>query len=397
MKTFGVFALIVRCVAWMVGAGVLTLLLAGEVTSRWDNELYDFNMDHWRYTPTDDVIIVAVDQRTLDALGGWPLPRAIHGRVIDKLTDLGVSAIGMNITIAMPDKINPENDRLLAQAIRRNGRVVMPVLADTSDLGAPVQERMPIPEVASAAASIGEADVAQNEDGITRGAFLQAGLGRPYWPLLSLAVYQLDHPGYLAETRGKDYFADQPDSPHTWSRDNYVLIRFAGPTGTFGSISYIDILNGNVDPGLFKGKTVLIGATVQGLGERITTPGQRFNAPMPGVEYMASVLESLRRGLLVTPLEFSREFLFGLMALAFPLLIFGLPGLRRVWVVATVSVALTLLASLLMLRLGGVWWPPMSAISIVIAGSIAWSVFTPRLKNEQAVAAETVSNRSDDF
>src|ERR1700754_1336891 len=105
----------------MVAVGLLTLLLASGVTTRWDDALYDFHMRHWQYTPSDDVVIVAIDPKSLDALGSWPWPRSIHARLMERLTDPGVSAIGMNVTIAETDTSHPENDRLLAQAIRKHG------------------------------------------------------------------------------------------------------------------------------------------------------------------------------------------------------------------------------------------------------------------------------------
>jgi adenylate cyclase len=378
VKSFGVFSLLVRSVAWMVAVGLLTLLLASGVTTRWDDALYDFHMRHWQYAPSDDVVIVAIDPKSLDALGSWPWPRSIHARLIDRLTDLGVSAIGMNVTMSETDTNHPENDRLLAQAIRHHGHVVMPLFPEASELDGPLQEMLPIPEVASVTAGFGHVDVPQDADGVTRGAYLHAGLDRPHWPLLALALYELDHPqshvGRLA--------ASSPEgSPYVWSRDDYVLVRYAGPAGTFGSVSYTDILDGNVDAGLLKGKAVLIGTTVKGMGEGIVTPDGGHDVPMSGLEYQANVLESLRHGLLIAPLDLSRSVLFGAVALAFSLLVHGWPGLRRTWMVAVVSVAATLLASLLMLRLLGVWWPPVSVILIVVAGSIVWSFFAPRLKH----------------
>ena len=383
MKHIEAFSLLVRGVLWTVGAGVLTLLLAGDFTSRLDNALYDFHMEYWRYKPSGDVVIVAIDARSIDALGSWPWPRAMHGKLIDRLTDIGVGAIGMGVVILTPDVNHPENDRLLVQALRHNGRVVVPLLSTENEPGGPMQERLPIPDVASAAASVSQSDVPVDDDGLSRGAFLHAGVGRPYWPLLPLAVYQLDHPQFYGGPRNRrEYSAIHSDSPDVWSQGDYVLVRYAGPAGTFPNLSYVDVLNGNVDPGVLKGKTVLFGMTTPGIGDRFIVPG-RLPSLMPGIEYMANVLESLRRGMLIAPLDFLRRFLLGMVALAFPLLIYGWPGFRRTWVVAAVSVAVFLLASLLMLRLLNIWWPPASAILIVIGGSIVWRLVLPRLKREK--------------
>lgn len=366
MKPFGLFSVVVRGVVWIVSAGLLTMLLAGDVTLRLDNALYDLNMRYWRYTPSGDVVIVAVDPKSIDALGLWPWPRATHGRLIDQLTDMGVSTVGMNVYFVSPDRIHPEGDRLLAEAIRRHGRVVMPVYANTSKPIEPLEIRMPIPEVKSASASLGQLVVQVNDDGVARIASLYDGIGDEDWPFLALAIYQLDHP-----------------QRHDWQQGSGMLLRYAGPPGTFSTFSYIDVLNGNVDPRLLKGKTVLIGVTAGGGADRYVTPGLRADALMTGIEYVANVLESLRRGMLISQLGFAGNFLFGMVALALPLLMYGWPGLRRTWVVAAISVGATLLASLLMLRLDNIWWPPVSVILLIIAGSIVWIALGPRLTRDR--------------
>jgi adenylate cyclase len=355
-------------------------LLASGVTTRFDNALYDLHMRYWTYTPSGDVVIVAVDPRSIDALGPWPWPRSTHARVIDRLTDIGAGAIGTNVLIVTPSTDHPENDHLLAQAIRRHGRVATPLYVATNERGVPSEERLPIPEVASAAAAFGEVEVPLDDDGLARGSYLQAGLARPYWPFLPVATYQLDHPGPYVGLQGKrERLETRGESAGTWGRDDYVLIRYAGPAGTFRPVSYVDVLTGNADPRLLKGKTVLLGVIAPGIGDRFATPGMQSVAAMSAIEYMANVLESLRRGTLIAPLGFSRGFFFGMVALAFPLLIYGWPGFRRAWMVAAVSVAATLLASFFLLRLTYIWWPPVSVILIVIFGSTVWSVLEPRL------------------
>ena len=319
------------------------------------------------------MVIVAIDARSIDALGSWPWPRARHGQLIYKLTALGVNAIGMAVAIITPDKNHPENDQALAQAIRRNGRVVVPVSSAEGESGGSLQERMPIPEIASAAAALGQADVPVDDDGISRTAELYAGARTPYWPAWPLAVYELDHPrSYTPENA-----APHGDSPAVWTGFDFVLLRYAGPAGTFPNVSSVDVLNGTVDPASLKGKTVLYGMTAPGIGDRFAVP---VPSMMPGVEQAANVLESLRRDMLIAPLGFAGNFLFGMVALAFPLLIYGWPGFRRTWLVAVVSVAVFLTGSLTMLRLMNIWWPPVSAIAIVICGSIAWRLLASRMR-----------------
>ncbi|MBD8898181.1 CHASE2 domain-containing protein [Rhodanobacter sp. DHG33] len=362
----------VRGALWALAVGLLALLLASGRSTRLDRAFYDLHMRHWQYAPGNDVVIVAIDPGSLDALGRWPWPRAIHARLIDRLTADGARGIGMDVTVAEPDVDQPQNDQALAAAIARNGRVAMPVFAEAQDLGGMSAEILPIPAVAKAAAAIGQVDVGMDDDGIARGAYLMAGLGSPYWPSLALAVKRIGQPEGKASASPLPGLRDSlndPRSPYLWERDNLVLLHYAGIRGSFGRLSYADVLNDKVPPSLLKGKLVLVGATAAGMGDITDTP----DGPMPGVEYQANMLETLRRGLAILPLDITAQFLLGSAVLLLPLLLYGLPGLARAWRAAAASILATLLFSILLLRLAGVWWPPSACVLLMLGGAaLAW-------------------------
>ncbi len=56
------------------------------------------------------------------------------------------------------------------------------------------------------------------------------------------------------------------------------------------TVSYVDVLQGKVDPSIFAGKIVLIGATALELGDTVATP---VGGVMPGVMVQALATESL--------------------------------------------------------------------------------------------------------
>ena len=381
------FAWLVRGAAWLAGVGLLALLLVAGATTRADDALYDLNMRHWSYPPGDDVVIAAIDPKSLAALGQWPWPRAVHARLLDRLTADGARAVGLDITTTNADTAHPQNDRALAAALRRNGRVAMPVFAEPDALGGPLEEMLPIPPLAEAVRAFGHVDVAEGSDGVTRGAYLTAGLGRAYWPSLALALYRLDRPGAAGDDAlpGLRNPAPADASPYLWVRDHYVLLRYAGPAGTFGRVSYADILDGSVPAAMLKGRTVLVGATAEGMRDIIRTPV----GLMPGVEYQANMLESLRRGELLTPLGFTAQLALGAAMLALPCMLYGLPGLHRAWRAALAGIVLALAASLGLLRAAGWWWPP-SACVLVIATALAAAVLAarfPRARGENGAPA----------
>jgi adenylate cyclase len=366
------FTWLVRGMMWMAGVGLLVLLMVSGVATPLDDAIYDANARFWGYTPSNDVVIVAIDPKSLDAIGRFPWPRSVYAQMIDRLTADGVHGIGMDITLSTPESDNPSNDQLLAQAMHRNGKVVMPVFAEARTLGGPLEEALPVSPIAENVAALGQVDVAKDADERVRGAYLKAGLGSPYWPSLALALQQLGKPTSTTPLPGMRDPSNDDASPYLWMRDNYVMLRYAGPTGTFGRLSYIDVLDNTVPAALLKGHWVLIGATAEGLGDIFQTP----QSPMPGVEYQANVLESLQRGMLVTPISFLGQLALAAVMLIPPLLLYGWRAVRRNWQLLLVTAALVLLACIGLLRVFYLWWPPVACLIVVAVEFAAWSLLT---------------------
>ena len=367
--------LLSRGLAWMIGVAVLTLVLASGVATRLDNALYDMHMRFWGYRPGDAVVIVAIDPKSLAALGNWPWPRAVHAKLLDRLTDAGVRAVGMDITMAEPDLRHPENDRALAEAMHRNGHVVMPVFPEAAELGGTLEEMLPTPQLASEAAAFGHVDAAKDDDGVVRGAYLKAGLGSPYWSALAVAVRDLgrraagehEPPSLRRSTL-------EGASPYQWLRDDYVMLHFAGPAGSFDQVSYVDVLEGRAPASLLKDRWVMIGATAAGLGDLLDTSASGGSERMPGVEYQANLLESVQEGSTLAPLNFSGQLMVGAALLILPCLFYGWPGLRSAKTVAMAAALVCLLASVLLLRETHWWWPPTGCLAVILAGAVLMSL-----------------------
>lgn len=363
--------LLKRALAWVAGMAASVLLLASGVTQPFDNALYDAHMRHWSYLPGDKVVIVAIDPQSLAGLGNWPWPRAVHAQLVQRLTDAGVRGIGMDITMAEQDVGHPENDLAYAQAIQRNGHVVMPVFAEAAELGGVLEEALPTPDIARNTAAFGHVDASKDADGVTRGVYLKAGLGQPHWPALALALYDIGQPSPRPTLPGLRLPEGQSNSPYEWVRDNYVMLRYAGNAGAFNEVSYIDVLQGRVTGDTLKGRWVLVGATAAGLGDRLVTAASGINDPMPGVEYQANILESLQDGRLITPLNLVGQLLPASLLIALPLVLGGLPGFRRTWPLALLALAAIALSSLLLLRLCNLWWAPGCSLVVVSVGLVA--------------------------
>src|SRR6185295_1192044 len=84
----------------------------------------------WRFerrgpqAPVSPIVIAAIDDDALQTVGKWPWPRKIHGQLIDTFRKAGAAAVVYDVVFYEPDRYQPENDRILETAIRRNGHVV---------------------------------------------------------------------------------------------------------------------------------------------------------------------------------------------------------------------------------------------------------------------------------
>jgi CHASE2 domain-containing sensor protein len=71
--------------------------------------------------PDERIIIIAIDEKTLEQLGRWPLNRIYYAQLIDLMKE--ASAVGLNIIVGEPTEDDPE----LSAAMARHGKVILPV------------------------------------------------------------------------------------------------------------------------------------------------------------------------------------------------------------------------------------------------------------------------------
>lgn len=359
--------------AAVCAAGLAALLTVSGATWRLDEFLYDLHLSHWAYPPDDDVVIVAIDDRSLNELGQWPWPRDIHAQMLDRLGYAGVRGVALDLVLAEADRSGGEHDRALATAMRRLGRVALPVTTAPLRQNGPPVEVLPTPVIATAATTLGHTDIELDAEGTTRGMYLKAGLGESRWPALGLALIGLEPGQVPAKLPGLRRPRQAHGSPYQWIRDNYVRIRFAGPPGTFGQVSYSDVLNGQVPGELLQGRWVVIGVTATGLVPRYLTP-MSDEVRMHGAEYQANVIEMLLHDRAIVPL---RPLWQALLAAAMLLAVVGVmlhSRFQRPALLTASAALLTACGSVALLRLGNVWFPPATTIVMIALAYLAWLI-----------------------
>ncbi|MGB9101017.1 MAG: CHASE2 domain-containing protein, partial [Stenotrophomonas indicatrix] len=84
-------------------AGVATAVVShGQWLWRQDESAYDLMVGSWDYRPDPSVLIVAIDEGSLQQLGQWPWPRSMHARLLDRLTDAGAERVALDLMLSEP-------------------------------------------------------------------------------------------------------------------------------------------------------------------------------------------------------------------------------------------------------------------------------------------------------
>ncbi len=350
--------------------GLTLLFTFGDWLRPADRWLWDWQLRQFPRPDSGKVVVVAIDQLSLQKLGRWPWSRQTHAALVEHLHAAGARAIGLDLVFSEP--ASETGDQALAQALAASGQVVLPVMIEQSRPGGPLVETLPLPRLLQAAAALGHVDVEPDSDGVVRGGFLDAGLGTPHWSALALALWRLADAA--PEPTGLRAPSGVAPSPFIWARDRWVLIPFVYPPGRLPQVSYADVLDGRYPADLFHDRYVLVGATAAGLGQRLLTPVAP-QAGLYGVEYHAHLLDSLLGGHLVQPLDTAwRLPLIVLLTLSGLWLIGRLPPLLGA--LATTLLAVTVLAgSMALARLAGIWFSP---TPMLLALALGWPLLVWR-------------------
>lgn len=231
--------------------------------------------------PPEDVVIIAIDESSLAAIGRWPWDRKIHAELLAALERGKARAVGFDIHLAEPqDEIN---DALLERAIEKLPIVLPTELRDLrfTQTGARASSAaLPLNRFRRPNASLGHVNILTDDDGIARRVALIAETAQgETMPAFAVSLWQ----------------AALPSGRISLPSPAIQRIRYLGPGGTFHTISYRDVINGSVPLQEFREKVVLVGVTAPDLHDTLLTPATRGQT-MPGVEAHAAIFEMLRRG-----------------------------------------------------------------------------------------------------
>lgn len=300
--------------------------------------------------PESPVVVIDIDQKSIDELGQFPWPRTAIADLITNATALGVNVIGFDVVFSEPDQTSvariaesippgllgddlradlrriPTNDAIMAEAIRKSGKVVLgqtTVQAQMSYAGEPPLTSFatrgdnpvpyltrgrsvlrPLPELDKAAAGRGVFSLSDASlDGIVRQVPMIVTNNDDLYPSLTLEMLRVNLGGRTitvatdASLGGVSEISVRPPR----SRDRYVIktdgrgeVRpYFRPSSTWRSqyIPATDVIHNRLPPDALQGKFALVGMSAVGLiADLRASP---LDPVMPGVEAHANILENV--------------------------------------------------------------------------------------------------------
>ena len=293
------------------------------------------------------VVIVDLDEDSQKEIGQWPWPRTVIADLVERIGALGAAVLGFDIVFPEPDRMSPaeaektfhgidaetrakldslpSNDEVFADAIRKNGRVVVgqlglnvatPKSASETALQTGFAVLGPDPSellvtfpgllrniepIEQAAAGRGLFSISPATDGIIRRVPLIMAAQGALVPSLTMEMLRVVVGAGTILVRTDEAGVQSVGVPGLdvpTDRNGQFWVHF-NKHDPARFVSAKDVLHGDVPADRLSGKLVLIGTTALGLIDNKTTP---VEALMPGVEVHAQILESVLTGeVLVQP------------------------------------------------------------------------------------------------
>lgn len=324
---------------------------------RVNHVFYDNNLKLFhKKNKSDTVIIVDVDDKSLQLEGRWPWSRSKVATLVKNLQNDGAAVIAFDVlfpeeepniantllSYCRANKTTPtavtdylaqqlsyfENDKILADALRNTdivlgvffnndlpqsaGQLGLPILDFTNHPNTIVLHATKfignIPVLADAVHYTGFTTTTPDEDGFIRRSPLLIEYNRQLYPSLALEAlraylltknFSLD----LRNTKEGEIFlgVNLGDIYIPTDFAGNILINYIGPAFSFPYISAANVVNNKFTPHTFAGKIVLIGSSAVGIGDLHSTPLQAIG--YPGTEISANIITSiLDRNIISSPL-----------------------------------------------------------------------------------------------
>lgn len=336
-------------IEWLlIGIGASLIVILAVRTSfldRADRLVYDLAAPLYAPATDDRILIAAIDNEAIAALGRWPWPRKAHADAIAAIDRHQPAAIIYDVLFLEPSPDDPA----LAQSMEASDKTFLPLLFETpGPNGAPYYVREPAHRLAQAAKGLGTVNLILDSDGQARRIAIATRAEPAALPHIAELAYR------QMQKRPSPAFL------RTNASDDPLWIAFRAP-GSFRTVSLISLIRGEVPDALIRNKLVIVGATAEGLGD-LHPVSASGGALMAGAEVQANLLSSLLADRFISPLPMKWLYLMALAPVWLLLIAFLRLAPSRGLMLSLATTALLISLSVLLLATGGIWAPPMAAL-----------------------------------
>jgi len=234
-----------KLLAWIAFAGLVFGLVGfGQL---FDDVLRTSRNRLHMHKASGDIVLVKIDEQSLQQVGRWPWPRRNYAQLIDKLTAAGANRIFFDVHFETQS--SRADDQIFADAIRRSGKVTLPVRGKTGPDTFQQQSGVPIP-ILRKGADLASISVDYNYQN---------------------AVWHLPR-AVKFEGRPIPSFASSLARAQTQDTSLFTLDYSVDPR-SIPTISASEVLTSTSLGSRVRGKDVLIGATSSVMGDIFFIPG----------------------------------------------------------------------------------------------------------------------------
>ena len=284
----------------------------------------------------------------LREIGRWPWSGQVHVRALTTLAAYKPAGTAYDVLFFEPTA----DDAALGAAIAKARPVFLPSVIETGETGAP-RLAIPAPGIADPAVPQSVAQLLPDGDGTIRSAETA----------LALQGRQIAQLPTLLARRAK------AGAPHGEPTGRF-LIAYAGKDA-FRRVSFASLAKGEVPPALVRGKLVLVGAVVPGLGDMHPVP-MAAGSLLSGTEIQANIVNTLLGG---TAINAPSGWQMAALALI-PLIVLLLAFLRlapsRNLMLATGLLVAVPTLSIALLPLARLWLPPSATMAGILLVHALW-------------------------
>lgn len=320
--TISILVILVGIISYVTEISFLDLIEAKTIDLRFRSR--------GQISPSSNVVLAAIDEKSLDKEGKWVWPRSKMADLITKLSEAGTRVIALDIVFSEPDKLEAYNDRILADSIRNSrSKIVLGYFFHMTSEGLEhldekeisirqenikggrykfvnygyrkaqnidvIEAAVPesnIKEISRSTRYAGFFNVWTDRDGAVRcapGVIKYNNLFYAPLPLVSTSAY-LESPLSIEVTKNGVEAIRVGTLAVPTNELGKILINYRGGGKTFPHISATDILNKNIPNNVLKDKVVIVGTTAIGLCDIRVTP---FSTVFPAPEIHANIVDSI--------------------------------------------------------------------------------------------------------